>query len=200
MSKLEKQPRNSTQKDSQRFRKDLILSHHSDERVSEKYDELIENLRERRGQLLLVETIKKRRKTDSPLSQEKPENFDWIKEIQLGVIREEPKIDLKFGRIFLTDESLSFEIEDLSPRPDEESEIKNLKREKSVSLYWHDIPKIDTLLKKIDPMAPDIPVFKIKIFIGDRNAKQRFQNYPFNSDHIKDFPQNILNYFDTVKT
>jgi hypothetical protein len=199
MSKLEKQPINSIQEDSQRFREKLIQSHNGNEKVGEKYDELIENLREHGGQLLLVETIKKRRKTDSPLSQEKPENFDWIKEIQLGVIRGEPKIDLKFGRIFLTDESLSFEIENLSPRPDEESEIKNLKRDKSVSLYWHDIPKIDTLLKKIDPMAPNIPVFKIKIFFGEE-ANKRFQNYPFNFDQVEDIPQNVLNCFIKVKT
>ncbi len=199
MDSPEKQPKNSTQELPREFREFLIASHNGDKKAGERYDKLIENLREHCGELLLIETIEGHKITNLFSNQEKPEDYIWTKKVQLGIISKEPKIEINFGRISLTGESVSFEIEDLSPHPDEEREIKNLKKEKTIFLHWQDFTKINEPLKKINSLAPDSTIPKIKISIGDE-AGQRFQNYPFNSNHVKKFPQNILNHFNTVKT
>jgi len=175
---------------SRQFEKFIVNSHDGNKKIGEIYEGLIENLKKYAGELVLVETIEGHKINHLSSSQEKSEDFIWRKKVRLGVISKKPKIDLQFGQISLTDKAISFETEDLNPYPDR---IKNLKKEESVSLRWYDFSKINQPIEKINPMATGIIIPKIKIFFGNKEIKQRLQNYPFNFDHIKYFPQNIIN-------
>ena len=169
-------------KNSQAFKDIIVISHYGNEKIGEKYQALIKNLEKHIGEFVLIETIEGQQKTNFFSSQKKPEDFDWIKKIRLGIISKKPDSDSNLGRISISNKAISFESSNFESYP---NKVENLKKEKSLCLHWYDFSKINQPIEKINPLASGIKEPKIKIFIGDETVKEKLRDYSFESNIIE---------------
>ena len=176
--------------------KDLVIFHHDfNPDIENKYKELIANLKEHPGELILIKKIEFHQKDHFFSKQEKSEDFIKTEKIQLGIIGPRIKIDARWGRISIADKAVSFEPEKIKLYPDHSN---NFEKQNLLLLCWYDFPKTNQPTEKIDPIiAIGNKEPKLEIFVGDRKVKEKLQGYNLDFNQISNFSPEIAKHLKT---
>ena len=181
--------------------KALVVHHHFNEEIENKYKELVANLKEHHGELILIKKIEFHQKDNFFSKQEKSEDFIKTEKIQLGIIKSELKtgdINVQLGKISIANGAVSFEPEKLRMHPDR---LNNFEKQDSLSLCWYDIPKVNQPVEKIDSkIAVGNKEPKIEIVFGNKEVNEKLQDYNLNFNKISNFSPEIAKHLKISKT
>jgi hypothetical protein len=170
--------------------KALVVHHYFNEGIENKYVDLITNLKKHPDELILIKRIEFHQKTNFFPKRKNSKDFIKTEQIQLGIIKPELKmedINVQLGKISIADEAVSFEPAMIKLYPNNPNYFK---KQDSLLIFWHDVPKIDQPTKKIDSkIAVGNKEPKIKIVIGNEEVQKELQSYHLNLEKlINSFP------------